>query len=174
MENSARLYVSFPVRVLGAAVARNTTAHDEAIMRLVVWAPAHDTDGIVYSCLRTFTIWIFGPCVIRPRRDSIIKYAYRSSKTTEAQKGDVKVKQRGMLLFFGCDPFTSFWCIGTGRLPFSISPRKCARRCSFSSTRPSALRVLHQAGEHAGQHWQPIRLGWCSRKDSAAIFTSFF
>jgi hypothetical protein len=47
MENSARLDVSFPVTVLGAAVGRNTPAHDEAMMRLVAWVHAHGTDGKV-------------------------------------------------------------------------------------------------------------------------------
>jgi hypothetical protein len=46
MENSARVDVSFPVRVLGAAVDCNTPAHDEAMMRLVAWVHAHDADGI--------------------------------------------------------------------------------------------------------------------------------
>ena len=49
MENSARLDVFFAVRVLGAAVGKNTPAHDEAMMRLVAWVYAHDTDGIVYG-----------------------------------------------------------------------------------------------------------------------------
>ena len=49
MENSARLDVSFPVRVLGAAVGRNTPAHDADMMRLVAWISAHDTDGLVYG-----------------------------------------------------------------------------------------------------------------------------
>ncbi len=48
MENSARLDVSFAVRVLGAPVGKNTP-HDEAMMHLVVWVHAHDTDGIVYG-----------------------------------------------------------------------------------------------------------------------------
>ena len=49
MENSARLDVSFAVRVLAAAVGKNTPAHDEAMMRLVAWIHAHATDGIVYG-----------------------------------------------------------------------------------------------------------------------------
>jgi hypothetical protein len=49
IENSARLDVSFAVRVLGAAVGKNTPAHDEAMMRLVAWVHAHGTDGIVYG-----------------------------------------------------------------------------------------------------------------------------
>ncbi len=49
MENSARLDMSFAVRVLGAAVGKNTPVHDDAMMRLVAWVHAHDTDGIVYG-----------------------------------------------------------------------------------------------------------------------------
>ena len=49
MENSARHDVPLAVRVLGAAVGKNTPAHDEAMMRLVAWVHAHDTDGIVYG-----------------------------------------------------------------------------------------------------------------------------
>jgi hypothetical protein len=49
MENSARLDVSFAARVLGAAVGKNVSAHDKAMMLLVAWLHAHDTDGIVYG-----------------------------------------------------------------------------------------------------------------------------
>ena len=49
MEHIVRLDVSFPVRVLGAALGRNTPAHDEAMMRLISWVLTHPTDGLVYG-----------------------------------------------------------------------------------------------------------------------------
>ena len=49
MEHSVRFDISFAVRVLGAAVGRNTPAHDADMMRLISWILAHDTDGIVYG-----------------------------------------------------------------------------------------------------------------------------
>ena len=49
MEHGVRLDASFPVRVLGAAVGRNTPAHDEAMLRLITWILSHSTDGIVYG-----------------------------------------------------------------------------------------------------------------------------
>ena len=49
MEHGVRIDVSCSVRVLGAAVGRNTSAHDEAMMRLVVWVLSHSTDGLVYG-----------------------------------------------------------------------------------------------------------------------------
>ncbi len=49
MEHCARLDISFPVRVLGAAVGRNTPAHDAAMTRLVSWTLSHATDGIAYG-----------------------------------------------------------------------------------------------------------------------------
>ena len=49
MEHIVRLDVSFSVRVLGAALGRNTPAHDEAMMRLISWVLTHPTDGLVYG-----------------------------------------------------------------------------------------------------------------------------
>ena len=49
LEGGVRVDISFAFNVLSSALGKNTPAHDQALLRLIVWLRDHNTHGLVYG-----------------------------------------------------------------------------------------------------------------------------